>query len=182
MFEFEFVFDFPPSLDRAPATELGGDGFPESLNRPDVDPFTNPFKLALLFPFPLAPAPAPLPFTPFGPKEPLGTPEVGGVARLLRFEKVGENGGSDFWYWLMPDQSLPSTETGDMAPELPFMGDGLVQPPRALFESHGDNGQGVDSEARCEHGLCEYQATVRVRYGDLKCRVKKKKSKSKVSR
>lgn len=52
---------------------------------------------------------------------PLGTPEVGGVARLLRPEKVGEKGGSDFWYWFMPDHSLPSTETGDMAPECSFI-------------------------------------------------------------
>lgn len=61
-----------PSLDRA-ATELGGDGFPESLNCDDDDPFGRP---ALLGGF--------------------GTPEVGGVARLLRFEKVGEKGASDF--------------------------------------------------------------------------------------
>lgn len=53
---------------------------------------------------------------------PLGTPDVGGVARLPRPEKVGEKGGSDFWYWLMPDHSLPSTETGDMAPECSFIG------------------------------------------------------------
>lgn len=102
-------------LDRAPpATELGGDGFPESLSLSE-DPLANPPPL-------LAP-PAPLlPFTPLGPSEPLGIPDVGGVARLLRLEKVGENGGSDFWYWLMPDHSLPSTETGDIAPELPFIG------------------------------------------------------------
>lgn len=31
-----------------------------------------------------------------GLKGALGTPEVGGVARLARPEKVGEKGGSDF--------------------------------------------------------------------------------------
>jgi len=51
-----------------------------------------------------------------------GTPESGGVARLGRDEgNVGEKGESDFPYWFRPDQSLPSTETGDMAPEPPFI-------------------------------------------------------------
>jgi hypothetical protein len=81
-----------PTLDRA-AIELGGDGFA----------------------LPMGGGGAPL-----GLIGALGTPwEVGGVARLPRAEKVGEKGGSVFWYWLIPDQSLPSTDTGDMAPECP---------------------------------------------------------------
>lgn len=59
---------------------------------------------------------------PLGLKGALGTPEVGGVARLGRDEgNVGEKGDSDFPYWFRPDQSLPSTDTGDMAPEPPFI-------------------------------------------------------------
>lgn len=114
-------------LDRAPppATELGGDGFPESLSLSE-DPLAMANPPPLLAPPPPPPPAAPLlPFTPLGPSEPLGIPDVGGVARLLRLEKVGENGGSDFWYWLIPDHSLPSTETGDIAPELPFI-EGLL--------------------------------------------------------
>lgn len=63
-----------PSLDRA-ATEVGDGGFPESLIRPDNVPFGNS--------------------APFGP---LAAPEIGGVARLPRLDKVGENGPSGFWY------------------------------------------------------------------------------------
>lgn len=44
---------------------------------------------------------------------------------MPRPDDVGENGGSDLglpaWYWLMPDHSLPSAETGDMVPLRPFM-------------------------------------------------------------
>lgn len=91
-----------PSLDRA-ATELGGEGFPGSVGRRG-----GPFGIP--------------PFEPIGPG---GPPEVGGVARLPRPDEVGENGGSDLglpaWYWLMPDHSLPSAETGDMVPLRPFM-------------------------------------------------------------
>jgi hypothetical protein len=88
-----------PTLDLA-ATELGGDGL---LLRFDGDSEGGPPP-------------------PFGLKGALGTPEVGGVARLARDDgNVGENGDSDFPYWFNPDQSLPSTETGDMAPEPPFM-------------------------------------------------------------
>ena len=53
--------------------ELGGDGLPESLNCDE--PFGRPALLGGA-----------------------GIPEVGGVARLLRVEKVGEKGASDFWY------------------------------------------------------------------------------------
>lgn len=59
---------------------------------------------------------------PLGLNGALGTPEIGGVARLGRdVGKVGEKGDSDFPYWFRPDQSLPSTDTGDMAPEPPLM-------------------------------------------------------------
>lgn len=64
---------------------------------------------------------------PLGVRGAPGTNEVGGVARFDRDEgNVDEKGDSGFPYWFRPDQSLPSTDTGDMAPRRPFIS-GLPQ-------------------------------------------------------